>query len=745
MPSAPLCPTLSAMPTPRDILSSVFGFPNFIGLQEPVIEHVLSGGDALVLMPTGGGKSLCYQIPAMLRRGVGVCVSPLIALMQDQVQGLAQMGVSAACLNSAMDPQTAYDVERMLENGQLDLLYVAPERLCRPGFLDFLARCNPALFAIDEAHCVSQWGHDFRPEYMQLSVIRERFPDVPRLALTATADKPTQADIVRNLQLEDARVFATGFDRPNITYTVVPKKNPTRMLKRFIDDNHPGDAGIVYRLSRKKVEQTAEFLQKNGYNALPYHAGLSPRERSGNQERFMREEGVIMVATVAFGMGVDKPNVRFVCHLEPPKSLEAYHQETGRAGRDGLPASAWMCFGMQDIAILRAMIESGEAQETRKRVEHAKLGSLFAFLETAGCRRQALLAYFGEHIEPCGNCDNCLNPVDTYDGTEIAQKALSNVFRVEQRFGVNHLAQVLTGAETTAVLRFGHDRVSTYGIGKDMSQDEWKSVYRQLLAAGMVSVDPERFNALTLNERSWPVLRGERTVMLRKDPALPKREKKRKRPAAALAEDILTSWEAEKLFELLRDLRLSLAEKQSVPPYAIFADKTLLEMVRYRPRDLEEFGCLPGVGATKLDRFGETFLERLAAHEEEHGRPPSVPEIPLALREARKIQAEKPDFTATAQATLDLFLEHGDIDAVAEARGLKPSSIWRHLILAVNMGKIEYRRAAGLPAEELDEVESVMRDYRARGITALTPVFDALGGTRPFDLLRLVAAGLDRA
>jgi ATP-dependent DNA helicase RecQ len=731
--------------TPREILSSVFGFPEFIGLQEAIIEHVLHGGDSLVLMPTGGGKSLCYQIPAMLRPGVGVCVSPLIALMQDQVQGLTQMGVRAACLNSALDPGTARDIEQMALNGQLDLLYVAPERLCRPGFLDMLARCNPSLFAIDEAHCVSQWGHDFRPEYTQLSILRERFPDVPRLALTATADKPTQADIVQNLHLENARVFATGFDRPNITYTVLPKKNPTRMLKRFITENHPDDAGIVYRLSRKKVEQTAEFLQKNGFNALPYHAGLSPAERSRNQDRFMREEGVIMVATVAFGMGVDKPNVRFVCHLEPPKSLEAYHQETGRAGRDGLPASAWMCYGMQDIAILRSMIESGEADDTRKRVEHAKLGSLFAFLETASCRRQALLGYFGEHIEPCGNCDNCLNPVDTYDGTVIAQKALSNVFRTEQRFGVNHLVQVLTGASTDQVVRFNHDRVSTYGIGKDMSQDEWKSVYRQLLAAGLVSVDLDRFNALALNERSWPVLKGEAAVRLRKDPALPKRTKKKQRRTPVLAEDVLTSWEAEALFEKLRDLRLSLAEAQSVPPYAIFADKTLLEFVRYRPRDAEEFGCMSGVGAGKLARFGETFLGCLKEHEEEHGRPAGIPEIPEDVRRAREREAaDKPDFTATAQATLDLFLENGDVQAVAEARGLKPSSIWRHLILAVNMKKLDYRTAAGLDDAALETVESAMRDFRSKGITALSPVFEALGGEYPYDLLRVVKAGMDQ-
>ena len=731
----------SATPSPREILSSVFGFTDFIGLQEPIIDQVMSGGDALVLMPTGGGKSLCYQIPSMLRRGVGVCVSPLIALMQDQVQGLTQMGVRAACLNSALDPNTAYDIERMLENGQLDLLYVAPERLCKPGFLDFLAKCNPALFAIDEAHCVSQWGHDFRPEYTQLSVLKERFPDVPRLALTATADKPTQADIVRNLQLENAQTFATGFDRPNITYSVVPKKNANSMLKRFIRDNHPQDAGIVYRLSRKKVDKTAEFLCKEGYNALPYHAGMSAADRARNQDRFMREEGVIMVATIAFGMGVDKPNVRFVCHLEPPKSLEAYHQETGRGGRDGLPASAWMCFGMQDIAVMRSMIDAGEANETRKRVEHSKLASLFAFLETASCRRQALLGYFGEHIEPCGNCDNCLSPVETWDGTEAAQKALSNIFRTEQRFGVNYLAQVLAGADNDRIRRFGHDQVSTFGIGTEMNQEQWKSVYRQLLAAGLCSVDLDRFNALTLNERSWPVLKGEQTVRLRTDPVLPKASKKKKRRVPAMAEDVLTSWEAEALFESLRDLRLKVAEEQGVPPYAIFADKTLLELVRYRPQDLDDFVCIPGVGLNKLNHYGETFLDCMKTHEAEHGRPAAVPEIPEELREKlEKKKTKKLELSATEEKTLELFARHGDVDRVAEVRGLKPPSIWKHLAKAATLNKVDWRSVVDLPDGEIDLILSTLRTFQDKGVFSLTPVFETLNKKYSFDLLRFLRA-----
>jgi ATP-dependent DNA helicase RecQ len=728
--------------SPYDILRTVFGFDEFIGEQESIINNTMGGGDSLVLMPTGGGKSLCYQIPAMLRPGVGVCVSPLIALMQDQVQGLTQMGVRAACLNSSLDPHEAWDVEQRLQSGQIDLLYVAPERLLKPGFLDFLTHCNPCLFAIDEAHCVSQWGHDFRPEYMQLEVLHERFPNVPRLALTATADVPTQKDIVRNLKLEQAQVFATGFNRPNITYTVLPKNKGQAMLLRFIEENHADDAGIVYRISRKKVEQTANFLQKNGITALPYHAGLSQAERYQNQDRFMREEGIVMVATVAFGMGVDKPNVRFVAHLEPPKSLEAYHQETGRGGRDGLPASAWMCFGMQDIAILRSMIDSGEAQPTRKRVEHSKLGSMFAFLEAASCRRQSLLAYFGEHIDPCGNCDNCISPVDTWDGTEAAQKALSNVYRTEQRFGANYLAQMLVGKETEQIRRFGHASLSTFGCGKELDQNQWKSVYRQLLAGGYCSVDPERFNALTLNEQSWPILKGEKEVRFRKDPVLPKKTKKTKTRARLNADDILNNWEAEKLFDNLRELRLSVAEEQGVPPYAIFPDKTLLEMVQFRPQDLETMACISGVGEVKLSHYGETFLEGLRTHETEHGRPETIPDIPedrIVKREKKKEKKQKKQtFSSTAADSLELFLKLGDIDAVAEARGLKSGSIWRHLTQAIQLGKIDYREVLNLSDTEISRIKDMMDSYHQKGITALAPIYEAMDGEHSYEVIRIV-------
>jgi ATP-dependent DNA helicase RecQ len=729
------------MSSPREILRSVFGFDEFIGLQQSIIDNVMAGGDSLVLMPTGGGKSLCYQIPSMLRPGVGVCVSPLIALMQDQVQGLTQMGVRAACLNSSLDPQDAWEVEQRMASGQLDLVYVAPERLCRPGFLDLLARCNPCLFAIDEAHCVSQWGHDFRPEYMQLSIIHERFPGVPRLALTATADEPTQRDIVRNLALERATVYATGFDRPNIRYTVLPKAHPQQMLLRFIRDNHPGDSGIVYRLSRKKVEQTAAFLEQNGITALPYHAGLSKQDRYRNQERFMRGEGVVMVATVAFGMGVDKPNVRFVCHLEPPKSLEAYHQETGRAGRDGLPASAWLCFGLQDIAILRAMIDSGEADETRKRVEQAKLRSLFAFLETAGCRRQALLGYFGEQTNPCGNCDTCLNPVETWDGTVAAQKALSNIYRTGQRFGAAYLAEVLVGKESERVRRFGHDQLSTWNIGSELNLEQWKSVYRQLAASGLLTVDMERHSALALNERSWGVLRGERVVRLRTDPVVVRRAGKKRTPVTA--DDVLSNWEAQALFDALREVRLTLAGEQSVPPYAIFPDRTLLDMVRYRPDDLESLGCMTGVGEVKLDRFGQQFLDTLRAHADKHGRPDNLPEIPLeraVKRQQRPDRTESAELTGTASESLALFEELGSVEAVAQRRGLKPGSVWSHLGQAAARERVDWRRVVGLPEDEIGLILETFTAFRDKGIVALSPVHDALEKKYSYDLLRMVRA-----
>lgn len=730
------------MPTPQDLLHTVFGFNDFIGLQEDVIPHIIAGNDAVVLMPTGGGKSLCYQIPAMIRDGFGVIVSPLIALMRDQVTALKQAGVRAACLNSALSPQEMNEVQADLEYGRLDLLYVAPERLCRPEFLDRLARLRPNLFAIDEAHCVSQWGHDFRPEYLQLAVIPERFPGVPRVALTATADGPTRQDILNHLHLQEARIFATGFDRPNIRYTVLPKDQPQRQLLQFIRDNHQGDSGIVYRVSRKKTEQTAAFLNKNGHTALPYHAGLSAEERHGNQERFMREEGLIMVATVAFGMGVDKPDVRFVAHLEPPRSLEAFHQETGRAGRDGLPANAWMTYGLQDFAIMRSMINGNEADDRRKFVEHRKLDSIMAFLETPTCRRQALLSYFGEAIDPCGNCDTCTSPPDTWDGTVAAQKALSNIFRTGQRFGAKHLANVLKGKMSKRTEQFGHDQLSTFGIGEELSNQEWRSVYRQLGSSGLLDVDIEGHGALKLNEKSWQVLRGELPVTLRTDPIMTKPSRRKTRGERIDEEGAIATSEARHLFEALRVKRQELAEERGVPPYAVFPDRTLLEMVRYRPANPEEFSRLSGVGAVKLESFGAIFLDLIKGHEAIHGRPDDVPVHPKAFDMPTPGKTEA--INDTIRETVSIFQECRNVEDVAERRALKPSTIWGHLLKAVTHGLLTWQSACNLSDEEIHEIRDVITAFRSKGIMELTPVHEELGGRFDYPLLRIVRAGIVR-
>ena len=596
----------------QQILRDVFGYAAFRGAQQAIVEHVAAGGDALVLMPTGGGKSLCYQIPALLRPGVGIIVSPLIALMQDQVDALKQLGVRAAFLNSSLDADAAREVWKNLLRGELKLLYVAPERLMTEGFLELLERLQKndglALFAIDEAHCVSQWGHDFRPEYRALTVLHERFPDVPRIALTATADAPTRYEIVERLTLEKASQFVSSFDRPNIRYRVTQKNNARQQLKLFLETEHRNDAGIVYCLSRKKVEETAAWLKEQGWDALPYHAGLDAATRNANQKRFLRDEGIIMVATVAFGMGIDKPNVRFVAHLDLPKSLEGYYQETGRAGRDGLPANAWMAYGLGDVVSMRQMLLSGDAPEERKRVELQKLDALLGFCESTACRHQTLLRYFGEeHAGDCGQCDNCLEPVDTWDATKAAQMALSCVYRTGQRFGVAHLIDVLLGKETAKVEQFRHQQLSTFGIGNELAQAQWSSVYRQLAAAGFLNVDMEAFGGLKLTETARPVLRGEQAVWLRRD-AAPAPRKTSKAERGSRLREAFTGANENPLWQALKAKRLELAREQGVPPYVIFHDSTLLEILKQRPGSLEELGQISGVGQAKLARYGQTFL-----------------------------------------------------------------------------------------------------------------------------------------
>jgi ATP-dependent DNA helicase RecQ len=596
------------MPTPLDILQSIFGYPSFRGQQQAVVEHLGEGGDALVLMPTGGGKSLCYQIPALTRQGTGIVVSPLIALMQDQVDALCEAGVSAAYLNSSLGAEQQREVERQLLAGELNLLYVAPERLLTGRFLGLLERIEVALFAIDEAHCVSQWGHDFRPEYRELAILHQRFPDVPRIALTATADPRTREEIVERLSLQGARQFVSSFDRPNIGYRVGLRHNAKRQLGEFLQ-GHQGESGIVYCLSRRKVDDTAAWLAEAGIEALPYHAGLDAATRAKNQQRFLREDGVVMVATVAFGMGIDKPDVRFVAHLDLPRSIEGYYQETGRAGRDSLPAEAWMIYGLSDVVTMSQMIAQSESADERKRVERQKLESLLAYAEATDCRRQLLLGAFGEtYPGPCGHCDNCIAPPKTWDATVPAQKALSAVYRTGQRFGSGHVIDVLRGEETERVRSLDHHRLSTFGIGAEMDEKQWRSVFRQLLAAGLLEADAEGYGTLRLTAASRAVLSGGQQVKLRED-ARPERASRRRRDSKLVTGGSLgieayeqSTWDA------LRALRTQLAKQQGVPPYVVFHDATLLAMLRAMPANEDELATVSGVGEAKLKRYGRDFL-----------------------------------------------------------------------------------------------------------------------------------------
>jgi len=595
-----------SMATAQQTLKQIFGYDQFRGQQQEIIDTVLQGQDALVLMPTGGGKSLCYQIPALVRAGTGIVISPLIALMQDQVDALLQLGVRAGFLNSSQSPPQQFDIENQLLSGELDLLYVAPERLTQPRFLNLLAQANIALFAIDEAHCVSQWGHDFRADYLQLNILHEQFPLVPRIALTATADERTRAEIIQRLNLEHARQFIGGFDRPNIQYRITLKQNAKQQLLHFLRNEHADDCGVIYCMSRNKVEEIAAWLVQQGFNALPYHAGLSTDVRRENQQRFLREDKIIIVATIAFGMGIDKPDVRFIAHLDLPKSIEAYYQETGRAGRDGEASTAWMVYGLEDVIKLNQMLESSQAEEQFKRVERHKLDAMLGLCEINSCRRHALLLYFGENSpEYCGNCDACMNPAEVWDGTLAAQKAISCVYRTGQRFGVYHLIDVLSGVESEKVKQFQHQQLSTFGIGKELNANQWRSVFRQLVARGYLTVDMGGFGGLLLTEKCRPLLRGECGISLRRDVKDKAVSKPQATGKVSLRDDEQDMWQA------LRECRKKLAAQFGVPPYVIFHDATLLEIMRRRPRNTTQLLRISGIGESKAYRYGDEFLRVL--------------------------------------------------------------------------------------------------------------------------------------
>ena len=703
---------------PLQILQQTFGYERFRGYQDDIIKTLIAGEDALVIMPTGGGKSLCYQIPAMVRHGVGIVVSPLIALMKDQVDALAQNGVRASYLNSTLSWDEVQTIEQALLHNELDLLYVAPERLTQEKTLQLLSQIPIALFAIDEAHCVSQWGHDFRADYLKLDVLHQIFPKIPRIALTATADERTRKEIIQRLNLEQARHFISGFDRPNIRYRITQKNNARQQLLRFLKMEHAQDSGIVYCMSRSKVEAIADYLCNEGFNALPYHAGLSTELRQHNQERFLREDSIIMVATIAFGMGIDKPDVRFVAHLDLPKSIEAYYQETGRAGRDGLASTAWMAYGLQDVIKLRQMLEGSQGSENHKRAERYKLDAMLALCETSECRRKTLLNYFGEEApKHCGNCDACLNPVETWDGTEAARKAISCAFRTEQRFGVNHLIEVLRGADNEKIRQFQHQNITTWGIGKELSANQWRSVFRQLVALGYLIVDLDGFGALRLAEKCRPLLRGEQTLMLRRDLQEPAEKTKRSRASASISPEDNVLWEA------LRKLRKELADEQGVPPYVIFHDATLMEIVRFKPCNEHELLAINGVGASKLERYGAAFLN-LIDHND-------------TTAPASHSRHEADEVTA-------LFHAGMDIPAIARQRDLKENAVYFHLAEAIRREEVALRDVVQLPDNRIAEVEDALlsQDNLFEKQFAYDQVQRLLDHQYPVGVLRCVRAAL---
>ncbi len=701
-----------------EILRERFGYPEFRFQQQQIVEHLINGGDALVLMPTGGGKSICYQVPAIAREGVGIVISPLIALMQDQVDALEQNGVSASFLNSTQTPQQQAEVKRHLQQQSIDLLYVAPERAMTEDFLQMLSTCKIALFAIDEAHCVSQWGHDFRRDYQNLYRLHELFPQVPRIALTATADKRTRYEIEQQLQLQSAQKYIHSFDRPNIFYQISEGQNNRQRLWNFISRKHPEDAGIVYCLSRKQVESTAEWLNQKGRTALPYHAGLDKETRARHQREFLQQEGIIIVATIAFGMGIDKPDVRFVAHLNLPKNIESYYQETGRAGRDGQPANAWLAYGLQDVITLRQMTQDSDADESYKRNVHHKLEAMLGLCEQTRCRRQTILNYFDEAMDQaCGHCDNCVTPPQTWDATEASRMALSCIYRTGQRFGVNYVIDVLTGKEHERIQRNAHDKVSTFGIGTFLSNSEWHSLFRQLIALGYISSDMESYGALKLNDSCKPLLRGEETLTLRQlsksADKEPKASKSKKSPVR-LAD--------EPLFEALREYRKSQAEQQGVPPYVILHDKTLQELSRQRPSQMQQLDAIPGIGSKKLQLYGKDLLE-------------IIQQYPLD-------DALDNDLSNTVNQTLQLFQQGQSPEQITEQRELSLQTVYAHLSAAIAAQAIQLDDVISIDKQNLDDIIYSIELNQQEERPSMKTVFEMLEGKYDYNTLNCVKASL---
>ena len=696
------------------VLKDIFGYDSFRGRQGDIIERVASGGDALVLMPTGGGKSLCFQVPALLRDGLAVVVSPLIALMDDQVATLEELGVAAAALNSTLSAEQQRDLASRIKRGEVKMLYLAPERLVQPRMMAFLQGLDIALFAIDEAHCVSQWGHDFRPEYLQLGQLAEMFPHVPRIALTATADKRTREEIVTRLHLQNAERFLSSFDRPNIFYRIVPKEQPRKQLLAFLSERR-SDAGIVYCLSRKKVDEVAQFLCDQGFPALPYHAGLPSETRAANQKRFLNEEGLIMVATIAFGMGIDKSNVRFVAHLDLPKSLEAYYQETGRAGRDGLPADAWMAYGLQDVVMLKQMLQNSEGDERHKRLEHHKLDAMLALCEETRCRRQTLLAYFDEDMpQPCGHCDNCVDGVQTWDATEPARQALSAIHRTGQRYGTGYLIDVLLGRENEKIRSMGHQHLSVFGVGKARAEGEWRTLFRQLVARGLADIDIEGYGGLRLSDTCRPLLRGEVTLELRREL---KPQTSVKSSSASPASQLVRGDEREQ-WEALRALRRKLAEEHGVPPYVIFPDSTLLEMLRSQPTSLSDMAKVSGIGARKLERYGEAFLDVL-------GGQADTPKVVADIRH---------ELISLARAGMTPLQISGQLQC-------SEKNVYTMLAEAIGRQELSLEQALDLPEDLMEEVQDAFLDGEGE-LPSVASIAEQFKGRVPEGVLYCVRAAL---